>query len=218
MSNVTHELKTPITSIRGFIETLKDGAINNKQVAMRFLDIIDIEAERLHVLIDDILLLSEIETKQTALRSENINIKSLGDEVISIVQSIADEKEVTLYNQVTKDIFIKGDKNRLKQLFLNLVDNAIKYNVKGGRVTIDAYKDEGKMVIKIKDTGIGIDYKHLPRLFERFYRVDKGRSRDLGGTGLGLSIVKHIVNLYNGNVKVNSKLGEGTEFIVQIPV
>jgi two-component system phosphate regulon sensor histidine kinase PhoR len=138
--------------------------------------------------------------------------------VISIVQSIADEKEVTLYNQVTKDIFIKGDKNRLKQLFLNLVDNAIKYNVKGGRVTIDAYKDEGKMVIKIKDTGIGIDYKHLPRLFERFYRVDKGRSRDLGGTGLGLSIVKHIVNLYNGNVKVNSKLGEGTEFIVQIPV
>ncbi|NLI58789.1 two-component system histidine kinase PnpS [Acetivibrio saccincola] len=218
VSNVTHELKTPITSIRGFIETLKDGAINNKQVAMRFLDIIDIEAERLHVLIDDILLLSEIETKQTALRSENINIKSLGDEVISIVQSIADEKEVTLYNQVTKDIFIKGDKNRLKQLFLNLVDNAIKYNVKGGRVTIDAYKDEGKMVIKIKDTGIGIDYKHLPRLFERFYRVDKGRSRDLGGTGLGLSIVKHIVNLYNGNVKVNSKLGEGTEFIVQIPV
>ena len=135
---------------------------------MRFLDIIDIEAERLHVLIDDILLLSEIETKQTALRSENINIKSLGDEVISIVQIIADEKEVTLYNQVTKDIFIKGDKNRLKQLFLNLVDNAIKYNVKGGRVTIDAYKDEGKMVIKIKDTGIGIDYKHLPRLLKGF--------------------------------------------------
>ncbi|HOA96647.1 MAG TPA: ATP-binding protein [Acetivibrio saccincola] len=216
VSNVTHELKTPITSIRGFIETLKDGAINNKQVAMRFLDIIDIEAERLHVLIDDILLLSEIETKQAALRSENVNIKSLVNEVISIVRSIADEKEVTLYNKVTEDIFIKGDKNRLKQMFLNLIDNGIKYNVKGGEVTVDAYLDEGKIVIKIKDTGIGIDSKHFPRLFERFYRVDKGRSRDLGGTGLGLSIVKHIVNLYNGSVKVNSELGKGTEFTVII--
>ncbi|MDQ2086738.1 ATP-binding protein [Herbivorax sp. ANBcel31] len=217
VSNVTHELKTPITSIRGFIETLKDGAIDNKQVSMRFLDIIDIEAERLHALIDDILQLSEIETKQINLKKENVNIKVLVNEVISIVQNIADEKEVTLYNEVTKNIFINGDKNRLKQLFLNLIDNAIKYNVKGGKVIIKAYKDEGKIVIKIKDTGIGIDSNHFLRIFERFYRVDKGRSRDLGGTGLGLSIVKHIVNLYSGNVKVNSKLGEGTEFIVQIP-
>lgn len=218
VSNVTHELKTPITSIRGFIETLKDGAINNKQVSMRFLDIIDIEAERLHALIDDTLLLSEIETRQTASRSENINMKNLVDEVISIVQNIANEKEVTLHNQISKNIFIKGDKNRLKQLFLNLIDNAIKYNIKGGKVTINAYKEEGKIVIKVKDTGIGLDSKHFPRLFERFYRVDRGRSRDLGGTGLGLSIVKHIVNLYNGNIRVNSKLEEGTEFIIYIPV
>ncbi|TYQ12713.1 UNVERIFIED_CONTAM: two-component system phosphate regulon sensor histidine kinase PhoR [Acetivibrio alkalicellulosi] len=218
VSNVTHELKTPITSIRGFIETLKGGAINNQQVSMRFLDIIDIEAERLHALIDDILQLSEIESRQNGPKIEKLDIKVVVDKVIEVVQNIAQERSVTLYNEVEEGLTINADKNRLKQLLLNLIDNAIKYNVKNGAVNIKAYRSEGKIVIIVKDTGIGIDSEHFSRIFERFYRVDKGRSRDQGGTGLGLSIVKHIVNLFSGDIKVNSKSGEGSEFIVQLPI
>lgn len=218
VSNVTHELKTPITSIRGFIETLKNGAINNPDVAGRFLDIIDIEAERLYALIEDILQLSEIETRQKDIELEDISLKELIKEVFAVLQPIADEKGISLhYSGVKEGLVIKANKNRMKQLFLNLVDNGIKYNTPQGSVVITAFREKGKIVISVKDTGIGIPAEHSTRIFERFYRVDKGRSRDKGGTGLGLSIVKHIVNLYNGDIKVNSEVDKGTEFIIQLP-
>ncbi len=217
VSNVTHELKTPITSIRGFVETLKNGSISNEKVALRFLDIIDIEAERLHALINDILQLSEIETKLTDTNLEKLSLKSLVDEVFEVLQNIAGEKNIILSNTVDEKVLIKANKNRMKQLILNLVDNGIKYNVPNGSVEVNSYRDEGRVIISVGDTGIGIPSEHVARIFERFYRVDKGRSRDMGGTGLGLSIVKHIVNLYNGDIRVNTEVNKGTEFIIQIP-
>lgn len=218
VSNVTHELKTPLTSIRGFVETLRGGAINNSEVADKFLEIIDIEAERLYTLINDILQLSEIESCSNDTSTEIHNIKQLINESVSILKTEADKKEVTIQtDDVDGNLLLLANKDRIKQMFINLIDNSIKYNIPGGSVSISAYKDEGKLIIKIKDTGIGIPKGHLSRIFERFYRVDKGRSRNLGGTGLGLSIVKHIVNLYSGNIKVNSQPEQGTEFIIQLP-
>lgn len=218
VSNVTHELKTPLTSIRGFIETLRSGAINDKNVADKFLEIIDIEAERLYMLINDILQLSEIESKQKDSNIGTYNLKSIIEETISILQGVAEKKNISLQHDVSDNIKIVANRDRIKQMLINLIDNGIKYNAENGSVGIKAYKAEGKIVIKVKDTGIGIAPEHLPRIFERFYRVDKGRSRSMGGTGLGLSIVKHIVNLYNGDLKVNSEPGKGTEFVIQLPV
>jgi len=139
------------------------------------------------------------------------------DDVFKVMQNIAKEKKISLNNNVRDEVLMKANINRMKQLIMNLVDNGIKYNVQNGSVSVDGYREDGKVVISVKDTGIGIPSAHIPRIFERFYRVDKGRSRGMGGTGLGLSIVKHIVNLYNGEIKVNSVVGEGTEFIVKIP-
>lgn len=196
---------------------MKNGAMNNPVVAERFLEIIDIEAERLHELINDILLLSEIETKLKDTNLEIFDLKSMVDDVFKVMQNIAKEKKISLNNNVRDEVLMKANINRMKQLIMNLVDNGIKYNVQNGSVSVDGYREDGKVVISVKDTGIGIPSAHIPRIFERFYRVDKGRSRGMGGTGLGLSIVKHIVNLYNGEIKVNSVVGEGTEFIVKIP-
>jgi two-component system, OmpR family, phosphate regulon sensor histidine kinase PhoR len=217
VSNVTHELKTPLTSIRGFIETLRSGAIDDRNVADKFLEIIDIEAERLYMLINDILHLSEIETKQKDTNVGIYSLKPIAEEVISILQSSADKKSITLKLDVDENLSIEANKDRIKQMFINLIDNGIKYNSKNGSVIIRGFKSEGMVVISVKDSGIGIAPEHLARIFERFYRVDKGRSRSMGGTGLGLSIVKHIVSLYNGDVRVYSQLGEGTEFIIQFP-
>lgn len=218
VSNVTHELKTPLTSIRGFVETLKNGAIEDTQVAVKFLDIIDIEAERLYTLINDILQLSEIEAMR---KDDRITENDLGEviyEVVQLLQSAAEKKNVILEVDVASNTFIHANKNRIKQMLINLIDNAIKYNVENGKVSVKAHKANGKTFISVKDTGIGIPEKHHSRIFERFYRVDKGRSRNMGGTGLGLSIVKHIVNLYNGDISVISKPGQGTEFIIQLPL
>lgn len=218
VSNVTHELKTPLTSIRGFIETLRNGALEDKNVAEKFLDIIDIEAERLSILINDILQLSEIETTKKDTNIAEHNLKSIVDEVISILKEQAEKKGVTITEQIDPRLTINVNKDRFKQMFINLIDNAIKYNVQNGKVKVEAFRNGGKVVIKIRDTGIGIPKQHHTRIFERFYRVDKGRSRNMGGTGLGLSIVKHIVNLYNGDISVNSSQGSGTEFIIQFPL
>jgi two-component system, OmpR family, phosphate regulon sensor histidine kinase PhoR len=218
VSNVTHELKTPLTSIRGFIETLRGGAINNREVAEKFLEIIDIEAERLYMLINDILQLSEIETTQKDSNLGSHNLKSIVSEIYSILQGSATRKDIKLINEADENLMILANRDRIKQMLINLVDNSIKYSPDGCMVTISAYKSEGKIIIIVTDTGIGIAEVHLTRIFERFYRVDKGRSRNMGGTGLGLSIVKHIVNLYSGDIKVNSELGKGTEFIIQLPM
>lgn len=215
VSNVTHELKTPLTSIRGFIDTLKNGAIKDEKVAAKFIDIIDIEAERLYGLIQDILLLSEIESKKD-YDTQPVDINQCALEVIDLLEPKLNGKvEITFEPQPKLRPFICNP-GRMKQLLINLLDNAIKYTEEG-RVSLTCQEETDRLIIKVKDTGIGMEKEHLSRIFERFYRVDKGRARKQGGTGLGLSIVKHIVELYNGTIYVDSQLGQGTEFVIQLP-
>lgn len=215
VSNVTHELKTPLTSIRGFIDTLKNGAIKDEMVANKFIDIIDIEAERLSSLIQDILLLSEIESKND-YDTEPVDINQSALSVIDLLEpKLTDKIEMIFEPQANLKPFTCNP-GRMKQLLINLLDNAIKYTEEG-TVTLICKEELGNLMIKVKDTGIGMEKEQLSRIFERFYRVDKGRARKQGGTGLGLSIVKHIVELYNGTIHVESQLGEGTEFVILLP-
>lgn len=215
VSNVTHELKTPLTSIRGFIDTLKGGAIKEEAVANRFLDIIDIEAERLYSLIQDILLLSEIESKRE-YESIPFDMNQCVNSVIELLCSkLTDKVKIIFEPQPYLKPFVCNP-DRMKQLLINLLDNAIKYTEEGS-ITISCTEENNKLILRVKDTGIGIGKDHLSRIFERFYRVDKGRSRKKGGTGLGLAIVKHIVELYNGNIQLESQPGVGTEFKISLP-
>jgi len=218
VSNVTHELKTPLTSIKGFIETLKNGAIENREIAYSFLDIIDIEAERLTILINDILNLSEIETKQQDTNISNYMASDVVNEVIPMLEEVAARKHIKIHWNIDNSAKMQVNKDRIKQLLINIIDNAVKYNYENGEIFVSVVRSNFGIEIVIKDTGIGIAEENLTRIFERFYRVDKGRSRSMGGTGLGLSIVKHIVNLYNGTIKINSKVGKGSEFIINLPV
>ncbi len=220
VSNVTHELKTPLTSIKGFVDTLKNGAMDDHEVALRFLDIIDIESDRLTLLIEDILALSEIETMRMDRNQKEEDLIDAMDEVLLMLEYKALEKGIALNRKVSSDIPLYFcNRDRMKQLFINLIDNAIKYTEKGS-VTVDMKlsRNEEYIVVKVIDTGIGIKQEHLDRLFERFYRVDKGRSRNMGGTGLGLSIVKHIVELYNGSIQVSSEINKGTMMKIRLPI
>lgn len=215
VSNVTHELKTPLTSIRGFIDTLKNGAIQDEVVAKRFLDIIDIEAERLFTLIQDILLLSEIESKHEH-EVIDCNVNDTIDDVITLLEPKMTEKVEVIFTKEPNVRPYACNPDRIKQLLINLLDNAIKYT-EIGEIHIECKEKNNQLYLRISDTGLGIDEKYLPRIFERFYRVDKGRSRKKGGTGLGLSIVKHIVELYSGRIRVESKVGVGTVFEIWLP-
>lgn len=218
VANVSHELKTPLTSIKGFVETLKSGAIEDNDASLRFLNIIEDEADRLNRLITDILSLSELETKKSKPRIEIINTADKIMEIISMLQNQARKKNINLLTNVAADVSkLKGDPDQFKQMMINLVDNAIKYTTDGGVVEVTAYNSGVDVLIRIKDNGIGISNEHIPRLFERFYRVDKARSRNVGGTGLGLAIVKYIAIQFECNVEVRSELGKGTEFILTIP-
>lgn len=217
VANVTHELKTPLTSISGFVETLRINDNIEKDTRNRFLGIIETESDRLKRLIDDILLLSFIENKEQR-EFETVNVYSVFKEVYELTYSSAQLKNITLkYNFEEEDITISSNRDYIKQVFLNLVDNAIKYTPEGGTVITDVRYDKNNIMIKVSDNGIGISKEDRDRIFERFYRVDKARSRDVGGTGLGLAIVKHIVKSVHGSIKVNSELNIGTEFIVTIP-
>lgn len=219
VANVSHELKTPLTSIKGFVETLKAGAIEDSDAAERFLSIIEDEADRLNRLISDILSLSELESKKVKSRNEIINTAVRIKEIVSLLQTQAGCKNITIEENIDADIHkLTGDPDQFKQMLINLVDNAVKYTPEGGKVWVSAYNSENDVVIRIKDNGIGIPKEHIHRLFERFYRVDKARSRKIGGTGLGLAIVKHIVIQFNGKIEVLSEVGKGTEFILSIPV
>ncbi|MCU6697783.1 sensor histidine kinase [Laedolimicola ammoniilytica] len=215
VSNVTHELKTPLTSIRGFVETLKDGAIEDPKMAHRFLDIIDIETERLSHLISDTLLLSEIESKQDTNR-EPCDVNAVIAEVVELLQPKVKEHVRLIFQPDPTLKPYNCNRDRIKQLLINLVDNGLKAT-EFGAVTVRCRTMGNELVLEISDTGIGMEEEQLERIFERFYRVDKGRSKAQGGTGLGLSIVKHIVELYHGTVHVTSKPGVGTEFTVKLP-
>lgn len=219
VANVSHELKTPLTSITGFIETLKGGAINNEKVRDRFLDIIEIETERLTRLIEDLLTLSDIESNGINFaKKEEISINNVIFEVSHMAEELARQKNIKYYYEVEEDLqYLCGSKDWFKQLVLNLLENAIKYTPEGGEVRCLAYQRSNNAFIKVKDTGVGIPKKDIPRLFERFYRVDKARSGKVGGTGLGLAIVKHIVIAFNGEIRVKSEEGKGSEFTVRIP-
>ena len=218
-ANVSHELKTPLTSIRGFVETLEAGAIDNPPMAHKFLRIIMMETERLTRLINDILSISKLESGDNEVAIERIRLDKMAYDIADMLTIHASEKEVTINAHMNeKPTFIMGNPDRVEQMLINLVENAIKYNKPGGSVTVQVFSDDKEANVTISDTGIGIAEEHLPRMFERFYRVDKGRSRQMGGTGLGLAIVKHIVRSMNGEIEVHSKLGEGTEFLVTLPV
>jgi two-component system phosphate regulon sensor histidine kinase PhoR len=216
VSNVSHELKTPLTSIKGFVDTLKGGAIENQKTALRFLEIIDIESDRLYRLINDILLLSEIETMERESDPSEVYINEIIDEVIEMLSLKADDKNLMIKKRLNGDFYINANRDRIKQMYINLVDNAIKYT-EAGEIAVSLDSEGSWIKTVVSDTGIGFDAKYKERLFERFYRVDKGRSRLSGGTGLGLSIVKHIVLLYKGKISVDSTPGKGTSFEILLP-
>lgn len=217
VANVSHELKTPVTAIKGFIETLLDGAMEDKEKGREFLEIVRNHTERLNSLINDLLDLSYLESKEAALKKNKFNLKAMFKEVISAFQSGLKNKQINLDNQIPGGLEIAGDRERLEQVALNLIDNAIKFNRQNGLVRIYCQDLKNELKIFVEDSGLGIPPKDIPRIFERFYRADKARSRELGGTGLGLSIVKHIVELHGGAVAVESTEGLGSKFWFTLP-
>ncbi len=218
VANVSHELRTPLTSIRGFIETLKDGAIDDPKNSRKFLNIIETHTERLNNLINDLLGLSKIESKEIKMEFQLANIRELIEDVISHFKGAIEQKGHRIEIDFLADFpQVEIDSEKIERAFNNLLDNAIKFTPKNGRICIRTVDKEKDIQIEISDTGIGIPQKHLPRLFERFYRVDKARSRELGGTGLGLSIVKHIIQAHGGTVGVESKIDKGSKFFFTLP-
>ena len=218
-ANVSHELKTPLTSIRGFVETLENGAIDNPDMAHKFLRIIMLETERLTRLINDILSISKLESGRDEVSIERIRLDKMAYDVADMLAIHAQDKEVSINCHLNRTpVNIMGNPDRVEQMLINLIENAIKYNKPGGSVTVQVFTNGVEASVAISDTGIGIAEENLPRLFERFYRVDKGRSRQMGGTGLGLAIVKHIVRSMNGDIEVHSVLDEGTEFLITLPL
>jgi len=222
VANLTHEVRTPLSALRGYAETLLRG-VDDPQTQRRFLDIIERQARRLARLIDDLLTLSDLERGLTPLKLEPVDSAQLLEETTELMREPAERHGVTLGVEAAAGLpEMRGDHDRLHQLMLNLLDNAIKYTPRGGRVTALARRAEDAdapqgIELAVSDTGEGIPAAHIPRLTERFYRVDRARSRELGGTGLGLAIVKHIVQLHRGRLKIESRVREGTTVRVVIP-
>ncbi len=220
VANVSHELKTPITAIKGSVETLIAGAVEEKESAERFLDIIARQSDRLNAIIEDLLALSRIEQgeEQEGLELRRTQLRTVFLNTLQACQLKAQEKQITLEMDCPDEIEININAALLEQALVNLIDNAIKYSPEKGLVHFSAEKDAASVTIKVQDWGTGISQEHLPRLFERFYRVDKARSRKLGGTGLGLAIVKHIVRSHNGQISVQSEIDQGSTFTIHLPV
>jgi two-component system, OmpR family, phosphate regulon sensor histidine kinase PhoR len=217
LSNISHELRTPLTSILAFVETLEDGAIDDEENNLHFLSVIRRNAERMHHLINDILELSSIESGKITIAPKKSNLSNLTAEVFTNLSNKAAEKHVVLVNEVPPETYVFADAARLEQMLTNLIDNAVKFNREGGSVTVGHAPAGAGDVISITDTGEGISVEHLQRIFERFYRTDRARSREIGGTGLGLAIVKHLARLHGGEVSVISTLGKGSVFSIELP-
>ncbi len=220
VANVSHELKTPITTIRGFIETIQENEITDKAILDRFYGIIVSESDRLTRLVNDILTLSHLENKQGDQMMEDSEEVIVGDEIqriMDLLKQSAGEKNIELSYEVETDLKIKINPDDFRQTMINLVDNAVKYTEPDGKVKVSAARRDDRLWIEVEDNGTGIPKEDLPRIFERFYRVDKSRSKANGGTGLGLAIVKHIIQNNGGTIDVESTLGEGTVFKVQLP-
>jgi two-component system, OmpR family, phosphate regulon sensor histidine kinase PhoR len=218
VSNVSHELRTPLTSIRGFIETMLGGALEDRNNNRRFLNIIDSQAQRLGKLIDDILEISKMESEEPKLNIKPLDIQELIQEVMISFKPQLDKAKIKLSAQI-KDTLpqVYADRDKIKQVLINLIDNAIKFNRENGSIKIGAETTDRVLKVNIADTGLGIPDKDISRIFERFYRVDKARSRELGGTGLGLAIVKHIIEAHHGKVGVESIEGQGSTFWFTLP-
>jgi two-component system phosphate regulon sensor histidine kinase PhoR len=218
VANVSHELKTPLTAIKGFVETLKASAKDDPLALMHFLDIIDKQAQRLENLVNDLLILSSIESKEVKMNIGAEPLDKIIHSVISLHKKIIEDKE----HQITVDIPVDlpkvlVDRQRMEQVFLNLLDNAVKFTPPGGKLSIRANWERPYVCVEVKDNGVGIPSEHLSRVFERFYRVDKARSREAGGTGLGLAIVRQIVSAHQGKIEVESSSGAGSTFRIFLP-
>ena len=218
IANVSHELKTPLSSIKAYTETLLGGALKDPVHGQRFLERIDEQANRLHQLIMDMLSLARIESSQAPLELANLPLGRVAQRIVADYERQAATKQVTIENTIAGfSITVRADEEALRQILSNLIDNAVKYTPPGGRVTISGRVDGSVVLGEVADTGPGIAPEHQSRVFERFYRVDKARSRELGGTGLGLSIVKHLTQAMGGSVEVKSQVGQGSTFTVRLP-
>lgn len=215
-SNASHELKTPLTSVRGYIELLENGLYTDEKMKKDFLVRIKKETDNMTNLINDILMISRLETKEAEVVISNIRISLLLEEVILSLEPMANQCDVEMISSC-RPLILQANIQQIRELLNNLITNAIKYNKPGGKVYITVTSEADDILFIVEDTGVGIPEESRQRVFERFYRVDKGRSKKMGGTGLGLSIVKHIVNYYNGSIELESKVMEGTKFTVRLP-
>lgn len=219
VANVSHELKTPLTTIRAAVETLLDGAAADPEHSRSFLSAVQEETIRLQRLVEDLLSLAEVELKQTHPRREPIPIRAFLEEQVERCRAAAQAQEITLRLECGEiNRLLQADRRQMVQAVGNLLDNAIQYNRSGGSVTLRAAESENRLTLEVEDTGIGIPAEDLPRIFERFYRVDKARSRETGGTGLGLSIVRHVAESHGGSVRAESRLGQGSRFLLTLPL
>ena len=219
VANVSHELKTPLTAIKGFVETLRLGAKDDPQAADRFLNIIDKQTQHLEHLVNDLLVLSSIESKEVKMVFVPESLALIVQAIGALYKKRFEEQNHQLSVEISQDLpKVLVDRQRIEQVFSNLLDNALKFTPAGGKIDIQARVDGAYVRVDIKDNGMGIAAEHLPRIFERFYRVDKSRSKDAGGTGLGLSIVKHIVQAHQGRLHVQSTAGQGSVFSVFLPI
>jgi len=220
VANVTHEIKTPLTAILGFIETLRGGAIDEKETAKGFLETIQRHAERLDRLVDDLLTISDAELGEMSFLFESVSIDGIIENILPVIEPGASQKGIRIEKDLPDNLPpIRGDRDRLHQIVLNVLDNALKFTPEGGAISIRGVDGkDGTVSVTVADTGVGIPKDEIPRLGERFYRVDKTRSRELGGTGLGLSIVKHLITAHDGRMEIDSQVGKGTIVSLIFPV
>lgn len=217
VANVSHELKTPVTSIKGFSETLLDGAMEDRETLESFLTIMLKESGRLQSLINDLLELSKIENEGFNLSIQEINMIIALEDAINILDGKAKDKDISIVlNELPDSLMMEGDISRIKQVFINIISNAVSYTPQGGNIFIQVEQTAKKVIIHIKDSGLGIEEEEIPRIFERFYRVNKARDRNTGGTGLGLAIVKHLMEAHKGKISVHSEIGIGTTFSIEL--
>lgn len=220
VANVTHEIRTPLTAIIGFIETLQEGAIEQEETAKKFLEIISRHARRLNRLVEDLLTLSNIELGEMKFFFESVSLSGVVENVLPVVAARAEEKKITIVKEIPEGLPpVRADRDRLVQILLNILDNAVKFTPASGKITLSAaVEGDDYVLIRVEDTGIGVPVDEIPRLGERFYRVDKTRSREMGGTGLGLSIVKHLMAAHGGRMEIESHLGKGTIVSLLFPI
>ncbi len=218
VANVSHELKTPLAAIRGYAETLRDGALDEPPTARRFTDRILLQCHRLQALLDDLLTLSRLEGVAGSIERERVDLRAVSRHAADLVAAAARERSVRVRVEEGEEVAVLADPDALERLLVNLLENGVKYNRPEGQVEVRVAAVQGEAVLEVADTGIGIPPESTGRIFERFYRVDKGRAREEGGTGLGLAIVKHIAQAHGGQVEVESRLGKGSTFRVHLPL